>query len=88
MSTAEAIVKAEDLLNNPPEEWEKLVSNVDLKEIPLEDINTSLNQKDGLWNRLTNKKQWEVTIKFSGTEPTVVMDANTGKFIDIYGPLN
>ncbi|PIC67627.1 hypothetical protein CSV71_10415 [Sporosarcina sp. P21c] len=31
---------------------------------------------------------WEVTIKNNGAEPTVVIDAYTGKLIDIYGPLN
>ena len=87
MSTGEAIIKAEVHLKNPPEEW-KEISNVDLKENPPDKISTSLNQKDGIWNRITNRKQWEVTIKFSGAEPTVIMDAYTGKIIDIYGPLN
>jgi hypothetical protein len=88
MSSAEAIIKAQNHLNNLPKEWGESLSCVDLKEIPPEDIRTSLNQRDGLWNRLTNKKQWEVTINFNGTEPTVIMNAYTGKFIDIYGPLN
>ena len=47
-----------------------------------------LNQKNGFWNKLTNKKQWEVTVKYNGIQPTVVIDAYTGKFIDLYGPLN
>ena len=87
MSTDEAIIKAEGHLKNPPEEW-KEISNVDFKENPPDEISTSLNQKDGLWNRITNRNQWEVTIKFSGAEPTVIMDAYTGKIIDIYGSLN
>lgn len=33
-------------------------------------------------------EEWEVTIKYNGIEPTIVMDAYTGSFIDIYGPLN
>lgn len=33
-------------------------------------------------------EEWKVTIKYNGIEPTIVMDAYTGSFIDIYGPLN
>jgi hypothetical protein len=33
----------------------KSIPNFDLKEIPPEEISTSLNQKEGLWNRLTSE---------------------------------
>ena len=88
MSTGNAIVSAEKHLQNPPKEWSKSISNADLKEIPIENISVFLNQKNGFWNGLTNRKQWEVTIKYSGIEPTVVIDAYTGEFIDLYGPLS
>ena len=89
MSTGDAIVNAEKHLQNPPKEWRKSISNADLKEISIENISVFLNQKSGYWNELTNRKQWEVTIKYNGSsEPTVVIDAYTGEFIDLYGPLN
>ncbi len=56
--------------------------------VPIENISATLNQKSGVWNQLTNRMQSEVTIKYNGIEPTIVMDAYTGSFIDIYGPLN
>ncbi|MFZ0447522.1 MAG: PepSY domain-containing protein [Bacillus sp. (in: firmicutes)] len=88
MSTGDAIVSAEKHLQNPPKEWRKSTSNADLKEIPIANSSVFLNQKSGFWNELTNRKQWEVTIKYNGSEPTIVIDAYTGKFIDLYGPLN
>lgn len=88
MSTGEAIASAEKHLQNPPKEWEKSFSSFDWNEIPLENISASLNQKNDFWSNLTNRMTWEVTIKNNGQEPTVVIDAYTGKFIDIYGPLN
>ena len=88
MSTGDAIVNAEKHLQNPPKEWRKSISNADLKEISIENSSVFLNQKSGYWNELTNRKQWEVTIKYNGSEPTVVIDAYTGEFIDLYGPLN
>jgi hypothetical protein len=88
MTTGEAIFKAEEHLKNPPEEWKKSDTYLELKEIPPDNIRAYLNQKRGFWNELTNRKQWEVTIKFNGKEPTVIMDAYTGKFIDLYGPMN
>ena len=88
MSTDDAIISAEKHLQSPPKEWGKSLSYVDLKEISIENVSASLNQRNGFWNKLTNKKQWEVTVKYNGIEPTVVIDAYTGKFIDLYGPLN
>lgn len=88
MSTGEAIISAEKHLQNPPDEWRNLNLNVDLQGIQIENISAFLKQKKGFWNELTNRKQWEVTIKYNGIEPTVVIDAYTGEFIDLYGPLN
>ena len=88
LSTGEAIFSAEKHLQSPPEEWGKSISYVDLKETPIENVSAFLNQKNGFWNKLTNRKQWEVTVSYNGIEPTVVIDAYTGEFIDLYGSLN
>lgn len=88
MSTEEAIISIEKHLQNPPKESRKAISYMDLKEIPIENISTVLNQKNGFLNELTNRKQWEVTVKYNGIEPTVVIDAHTGDLIDMYGPFN
>lgn len=88
LSTEEAIISIEKHLQNPPKEWRKSISYVDLKEIPIGNISASLNQKNGFLNELTNRKQWEVTVKYNGIDTTVVIDAHTGEFIDLYGSLN
>ncbi|WP_301107204.1 PepSY domain-containing protein [Sporosarcina sp.] len=88
MSTGEAIDSAQKHLQNPPKEWGKTFSDYDWNDTTLENVVVSLNQKNGFWNNLTNRMNWEVTIKNNGSEPTVVIDAYTGKLIDINGPLN
>ncbi|PIC67629.1 hypothetical protein CSV71_10400 [Sporosarcina sp. P21c] len=88
MSTWEALDHAEKHLQNPPKEWGKSFSDYDWNDTPLENVAVSLNQKSGFWSNLTNRMNWEVTIKNNGVEPTVVIDAYTGKLIDIFGPLN
>jgi plasmid maintenance system killer protein len=88
MNTGEAITQAEKHLQHPPNEWKNSMTNIDLKKIPPENISTALKQRTGFWSELTNKKQWEVTIKFKDTQPTVIMDDYSGKFIDLSGPLN
>lgn len=88
MSTAEAIDRAEKHLQNPPKEWGNSFADYDWSDTPLENIDVSLTQKKNFWSNLTNKMKWEVTIRNEGTEQTVVMDAYTGKLIEIYGLLN
>lgn len=88
MSTDEAIINVQKHLQSPPKERGKSISYVDLKETPIENVSASLKQKNGFWNELTNEKQWEVTVRYNGNEPTVVIDAYTGEFIHLYGPLN
>ncbi|MFJ7648646.1 hypothetical protein ACIQ1H_13985 [Lysinibacillus sp. NPDC097279] len=88
MSSGEAIIKAEEILQNPPKEWRNTISYLDLKEIQMDNINVFLYPKNGLLNELTNRKQWEVRIEYNGIEPTVVIDAHTGSLINIYGPMN
>lgn len=88
ISTDVAINNAEKYLLNPPEEWRKSISFNGLEGIPAENISLNLTQKDGIWNELMNRMQWEVTIKSPEIEPTVVIDAHTGDFIDLFGPFN
>lgn len=88
LSTGEVINKAEKYFLNPPEEWKNSISFNDLEEIPPENISVNLAQKQGYWNEITNNMKWEVTIKYTGQELTIVMDAYTGEFINLYGPLN
>ena len=88
ISTDEVIINIEKQLKNPSKEWGKSLSFGDLEEITPEVISVNLIPKQGFWNKLTNKMQWEVQLEYNGTSPTFVMDAYTGKFIDIYGLLN
>lgn len=52
MSSGEAIINAEEILQNPPKEWRKTILYWDLK-----DSNVFLYPKNGLLNKLTNRKQ-------------------------------
>lgn len=88
MGTGEATIKAVEHLQNPPEESKVSIPYVELKDIPPESINGHLKQRDGLLNKVMNRQQWEITINYQGIEPTVVMDAYNGKYIDMYGSLN
>jgi uncharacterized membrane protein YkoI len=76
LSTGEAIAIAVKQLQHPP------------KEISAENLEVSLIQQPRFWSKLTNRMQWEITLKYNGTEQTVIIDAYSGKFIGIYGPLN
>jgi hypothetical protein len=91
MVTGQAIVHSVELLQKSSEEWGDSNPTLDLSELkalPTDYVEATLNTRQGLWYKLVNRKQWEVTIKFKGHEPTVVFDATTGKLIDLYGPLN
>jgi len=88
MGIGEATIKAVEHLQTPPEELKVSIPYVELKDISPESINAHLKRRDGLLNKLTNRQQWEITINYQGIEPTVVMDAYTGKYIDMYRPLN
>ncbi|MEK4231391.1 hypothetical protein [Solibacillus sp. FSL H8-0538] len=88
ISTDVALNNAEKYLLNPPEEWANSISFNSLEELTDENISVYLEQQYGLWNEITNRMQWEVTIKSSEIESTIVMDAHTGKFIDLIGGFN
>ena len=88
MSSEEAIIEAEKYLLNPPKEWKLPSTFYGLEEVPEGNISVFLSKKSGFWNELFNRMKWEVEIKVSGMAPTVMIDAHTGDFITIYGPLN
>ena len=88
ISTDVALNNAEKYLLNPPKEWSNSISFKGLEELTDENISMYLEQKQGLWNEITNRMQWEVTIKSSEIELTILMDAHTGKFIDFVGGFN
>ena len=88
ISTDEATIKAVEHLQTPPEEFKVSIPYVELRDIPAENISVHLKKRNGFFNELTNRQQWEITINYQGIEPTIVMDAYTGKYIDMYGPLN
>lgn len=88
ISFEEAIAGAEKYLQNQEEEKSKSLEKLDWNNTPSENISVSLNQKYGFWNEITNNVNWEVAIKYKGHEPTVIINAYTGKLIEIHGPLN
>lgn len=88
LETAEAIEIAKEHLQNPPEEWGDSFSDMQIQSVQIKDIETFLAPKYGLFNKLTNKRQWNITIKDGAKSPTVMLDAYNGEFINIYGPLN
>ena len=88
MSSGEAIISIEEYLKNPPQEWGNSMTPANLEDIPMESISAVLNRRTGFLNELTNRKQWEITVKYNGIEPTFVIDAHTGDFLDLYGPFS
>ncbi|WP_313894266.1 hypothetical protein [Psychrobacillus sp.] len=88
MGTEEVVANLEKQLQHPPKEWEKSFSHFNVKEVSAENISLNLSPKKGFWNELTNRKQWEVNVKYNGLEATIVIDAYTGEYADLYGPLN
>lgn len=88
ISSEKAIASAKLYLQNQEEAMSKSLEKFDWTNTPSENISVSLNQKYDFWSKLTNKVDWEVRINYQGQEPTVIINAYTGKLIEIYGPLN
>lgn len=88
ISSDEAIAIAEKHLLNLPDEWKNSISLVGLGESSTERVGVRLLQKQGFWNGVTNKMQWEITLKYADHESTIIIDAYTGEFIDMIGALN
>lgn len=85
ISTDVALVNAEKYLLNPPKVETNSISFLGLDELTEQNVSMSLMRKNGFWNKLTNRMQWEVTIKTSEIYTTVIMDAHTGKFMNFVG---
>lgn len=87
LTTEEAIVQAYEYLLDPPEGYgDDLIPDKDLDE--MWPINTRLTMQDGFYSEMVNRRSWEVTFRYDGKEPMVILDAITGEFIMIYGPMN
>ncbi|WP_078555942.1 hypothetical protein [Bacillus alkalicellulosilyticus] len=88
MNSAEAMISAVDCLNNPPEHLGIFPDYIDIETIHNENVYTYLFQQKGYYNELMNKQRWEVKLKYDGKEPTVLLDAYSGKCISVYGPMS
>ncbi|HEX5564042.1 MAG TPA: hypothetical protein VFX34_03710 [Sporosarcina sp.] len=87
LTTEEAILQAYEYLLNPPEGYgDDLIPTKELEE--MWPTHTRLTMKHGFYSEMVNRRSWEVTFRYDGKEPMVILDAITGEFIMIYGPLN
>ncbi|MFC5603596.1 hypothetical protein [Sporosarcina koreensis] len=87
LTTEEAIVQAYEYLLDPPDGYgDNLIPTKELEE--MWPVHTRLTMKHGFYSEMVNRRSWEVTFKYDGKEPMVILDAITGEFIMIYGPLN
>lgn len=74
-------------LNHPPKTLGIKPFNLTLSDIQSE--HTSIEAKSGFLSNLTNQRELSVKMKFKGgVEPTVKMNAYSGKCIGVTGPLN
>ncbi|MFN7252388.1 MAG: hypothetical protein ACK4M9_16645 [Anaerobacillus sp.] len=88
MNSGEAMISAVDCINNPPDKMGIFADNIEIETIPNENIYTYLSQQDGFYNKLMNKQKWEINLKYGDKAPTVVINAYSGKCINVYGPVN
>jgi hypothetical protein len=86
MTTGDATKQAIDCVNNPPRHLAIKPINYTLED--LQTVHTSIDAKSGYLNHLTNQREVSVTLVFKDAEPTVKMDAYSGKCIGVSGQLN
>lgn len=87
LTTEEAIMQAYEYLLDPPEEYgDGLIPNKDLED--MWPTFTRLTIRHGFFYEMMNRREWQITFRYEGMEPTVIIDSITGKFIMIDGPLN
>lgn len=87
LTTEEAIVQAYEYLLDPPKGYgDDMIPSKKLEE--MWPISTRLTIKSGFFSEMMNCRVWEVTFRYEGKELSIIMDAITGEFITIYGPLN
>ncbi|MBD7908428.1 PepSY domain-containing protein [Sporosarcina gallistercoris] len=88
IETNQAIHQAKQYLVAPPEEWKVSFSKVEDEIVPWEVNRTELTKQQGFFWGLMNKRKWEVEFKYESQQVTVLLNAYTGEFVGIYGPLN
>ncbi|WP_025783467.1 hypothetical protein [Sporosarcina sp. D27] len=88
LETNQAIDQAKKHVVTPPEEWQASFPKVEEQVIPWKVIRVELVKRQGFWNELMNKQKWEVTMEYERMQATIVLNAYTGEFMEIYGPLN
>ncbi|SDN90684.1 hypothetical protein [Bacillus sp. OK048] len=86
MTTVDATIQAIDCVNNPPSQLAIKPINYTLED--LQTVHTFIDAKSGYLNHVTNQREVSVTLVFKDKEPTVKMDAYSGKCIWVSGPLN
>lgn len=88
LETNQAIEEAKKHLVTPPEECQASFPKVTEQVFPWELKRVELVERKGFWSELMNERKWEITMEYEGRQATVVINAYTGEFIEIYGPLN
>ncbi|WP_432355826.1 hypothetical protein [Sporosarcina sp. A2] len=88
LDTNVAIEQAKKHLVTPPKEWQASFPKEEDGIVAWEVNKSVLTKRQGFWNGFTNKRNWEVTLVLEGSQVTLVMNATTGKLLDIYGSLN
>lgn len=88
LETNQAIYLAKKHLVTPPKEWQASFPKVKGQVVPWKVKRVELVKRRGFWCELMNMRKWEITMEYEGQEATVVLNAYTGEFIEIYGPLN
>ncbi|MGG0644554.1 hypothetical protein ABE021_11495 [Sporosarcina gallistercoris] len=88
LETNEAIDHAKKHLVTPPEEWKTSFPKEGEEIVSLKVNRTELTKHQGFWSGLMNKRKWEVVLEYESKQVTVVINAYTGEFVGMYGPLN
>lgn len=88
LETNQAIVQVNKHLVTPPEEWKASFPKVEDGIVPWKVNRTELTKRQGFWSGLTNERKWEVVLEYESKQVTVVLNAYTGEFIEMYGSLN
>ncbi|CEG27171.1 hypothetical protein [Bacillus sp. B-jedd] len=87
LTTEKAIDSAVLCLNVPPKELGIVAVDINFDDISLEKL--SIDTKSGFFNQITNQRELSVILKTKdGKEPTIRMDAYSGKCLEVTGPLN
>ena len=86
VTTNDAMKRAIECINNPPKHL--AINPIDYTLKDIQAVHTSIDVKRGFLSQLTNQRELSVTLIFNEVEPTVNMNAYTGKCIRVTGPFN